>query len=94
MLSGTLCDTNRAPFSGRTPLGAGAGFKIYGGDWQAPVSREDWIFTPSASLTYAHNQHLSGELAYAYDWVESQVLNTAGREYRRNLVSLSVKYSF
>jgi len=73
---------------------AGAGFQLYIGDWQAPVNREDWIYTPSASLSYTHDKHLSGELAYSYDWVESQVPNTAGREYTRHIVSLGLKYAF
>lgn len=34
-----------------------AGFRAYGGDWEPPVMREDWIFTPSAALSYKHNTH-------------------------------------
>ena len=84
--------SNRHKFSDR--FTAGAGFKIYGGDWQAPVNREDWIFTPSAILIYTHDKHFSGELAYSYDWVDSQVPNTSGREFTRHLVSLGLKYTF
>lgn len=73
---------------------AGAGFRYYSGNWQAPVNREDWILTPSAMLTYTHNQHFSGELAYSYDWVENQVPNTSGRDFTRHLVSLGLKYTF
>jgi len=73
---------------------AAASFKAYGGDWEAPVAREDWIFTPSASLSYARDKHLSAELAYSYDWVDSVVPNKPGREFTRHLVSLSAKYSF
>lgn len=73
---------------------ATTGFKAYGGDWEAPVAREDWIFTPSASLSYTHDKHLSAELAYSYDWVDSIVPNKPGREFTRHLVSLSAKYSF
>ncbi len=76
------------------PFTAGAGFRIYGGDWQAPVNRDDWIFTPSAILIYAYDKHFSGELAYSYDWVESKVANTIGREFTRHLVSLGLKYTF
>jgi hypothetical protein len=79
---------------------ASAGFRIYIGDWQAPVNREDWIYTPSVGLAYTHNQHLSAELAYSYDWVENQVPASAsgaafaeGREFTRHLVYLSLKYS-
>ena len=78
-----------------------AGFQLYIGDWQAPVNREDWIYTPSASLSYTHDKHLSAELAYSYDWVENQVPTTAvgaayaeGREYTRHIVSLGLKYAF
>jgi hypothetical protein len=73
---------------------AGAGFRIYGGDWQAPVNREDWIYSPSAMLTYTHDKHFSGELAYSYDWVDSKVPNTEGREFTRHIVSLGLKYTF
>lgn len=79
----------------------GAGFQLYIGDWQAPVSREDWIYTPSAMVGYTYKK-LSAELAYSYDWVANQAdvvpgTQTAfaeGREYTRHLVSLSGKYSF
>jgi hypothetical protein len=73
---------------------AGAGFKVYVGDWQAPILREDWIFTPSVSLAYTHGPHLSAELGYSYDWADSQVPDTAGREFTRHLVSLGLKYTF
>jgi hypothetical protein len=73
---------------------ATAGFKAYGGDWEAPVRREDWIFTPGVGLTYTHNPHFSTELSYSYDWVDSLVPNTSGREFTRHLVSLAARYSF
>ncbi len=82
-------------------LTASAGLQLYIGDWQAPVSREDWIYTPSVGLTYTHDKHLSAELAYSYDWVENkagvaagQTAYADGREYTRHLVSLGVKYAF
>lgn len=78
-----------------------AGFQIYIGDWQAPVSREDWIYTPSASLTYTY-KHLTVELAYSYDWVQNkagavpgtQTAFAEGREFTRHMVSLVGRYSF
>ncbi len=82
----------RHTFSGR--FAAGAGFRIYGGDWQGPVNRDDWIYTPSATLTYTHDKHFSGELAYSYDWAESKVPDTDAREFTRHLVSLGLKYAF
>lgn len=72
---------------------ATAGFQAYLGDWQAPVNREDWIYTPSASLSYTW-QKLTAELAWSYDWVESLVPNTKGREFTRHLATLGIKYSF
>lgn len=80
---------------------AGAGFRAYGGDWQAPVEREDWIFTPSASVIYARDA-FTAELGYSYDWVDNVAgavpgTPTAfadGREFTRSIVSLSGKYSF
>jgi|YelNatPaOPRAMG01_1025707.scaffolds.fasta_scaffold03292_9 hypothetical protein len=78
-----------------------AGFQIYIGDWQAPVSREDRIYTPSASVTYAY-KHLAVELAYSYDWVQNkagavpgtQTAFAEGREFTRHMVSLVGRYSF
>ena len=71
----------------------GAGFVFYNGNWQAPVLRDDWIYTPSVSVAYTHKK-FSAELAYLYDWVDSKVPKTEGREYSRNLVSLALKYTF
>jgi hypothetical protein len=79
----------------------GAGFQFYEGDWQAPVNREDWIYTPSASLA-CNFKKFDAELAYSYDWVANQAPVAAGsatayadgREYTRHLVSLALKYSF
>jgi len=75
-------------------LAATAGFRAYGGVWEAPVMRKDWIFTPSVLLAYKHNAHWSADLSYSYDWADSLVPNTAGREFTRHLVWLSAKYTF
>lgn len=73
---------------------ANAGFQAYIGDWQAPAVREDWIYTPSVGVTYVHDKHLTADLGYSYDWVDSKVANTPGREFTRHLVWLSAKYAF
>lgn len=73
---------------------AGAGFKAYGAKWRPPIIREDWVFTPSMSLHYTHSDSLSAELAYSYDWVDSKIPNTDGREFTRHLVWLGLKYAF
>jgi hypothetical protein len=70
------------------------GFRAYGGDWVAPVAREDWIYTPSILIRYAPTKHFIGEVSYTYDRATTRVPNTSGREYTRNLVSLGLKYAF
>lgn len=79
----------------------GAGFQLYNGDWQPPVMRDDWIYTPSASVAYTFKK-FSVEISYSYDWTANKVdvlagKSTAyadGREYTRNLLSLGLKYNF
>ena len=79
----------------------GAGFQLYIGDWQPPVERNDWIYTPSASVAYNYKK-FSAELAYSYDWAQNnaqvvpgtQTAYANGREFTRNLVSLLLKYTF
>ena len=78
---------------------AGAGFTTYVGDWQTPVNRNDWIYTPSVMASYAFNKNFSAEAGWSYDWVQSKVSLSAapygdGREFTRHLVSLAVKYTF
>ena len=70
------------------PILCRAGFRAYGGEWEPPVMREDWIFTPSIALAYKPNAHWSADLAYSYDWADSLIPNKEGREFTRNLVSL------
>jgi hypothetical protein len=72
----------------------GAGFRTYIGDWMSPVDRDDWIYTVSTGVAYTHNKHLGADLTYSYDWVDSKVSNTEGREFTRHLVSLALKYTF
>jgi len=71
-----------------------AGFRAYGGQWQPPVARDDWIYTPSILLRYTPTKHFSGEIGYTYDRATTRVADTSGREFTRNLVSLGLKYAF
>ena len=57
------------------------------------MNRDDWIYTWTAGVAYRHDAHWSAELSYSYDWVESQVPNTPGREFTRNLVWLGAKWT-
>ena len=75
-------------------LALSAGGKAYGGCWEAPVNRDDWIYTPSASAQYAINSHCTAELGYSVDRARSRVPNTDGREFRRQLASIAAKYAF
>jgi hypothetical protein len=75
------------------------GFTLYVGDWKLPTHRDDWIYTPNATVNYNFNKHLSAELACSYDWVDSKVpasveKYTSSHEFTRHLVSLAVKYMF
>jgi hypothetical protein len=74
---------------------ARAGFRAYAGDWQAPVDREDWIFTPSVGVTWKPHPKVNTDLAYSYDWVESRAsVPRPGREFTRHLVLLTLGYTF
>jgi hypothetical protein len=81
---------------------AGAGFTLYIGKWQDPVLRDDWIYTPSLMASYAFNPNLTAEVSWSYDDAvnqETPVANTQtqyadGRQYTRNLVAASLKYTF
>jgi hypothetical protein len=80
---------------------ANAGMQLYIGDWQVPVYRDDWIYTPSAGVTYTYNKHFSVEATASGDWAENKTPTSApkaqyadGREFTRHLVSLAVKCTF
>lgn len=73
---------------------AGAGFRAYGAEWRPPIIRKDWVFTPSLSLSYTHSANLSAELTYSYDWADSRIPHTEGREFTRHLVWLGLKRVF
>lgn len=73
------------------------GFQAYQGDWQLPARRDDWIFTPSVSLTYKWRKKLTVQLAYSYDWTDTEyagVTYSDGRNFSRHLTSLLVGYQF
>ena len=70
------------------------GFKAYGGDWPGPVTREDWIFTPSAGLRYAATPRWQVEVTYLAESAESRLPATPGREYRRQIGSVSTQFNF
>lgn len=75
-------------------LSMSAGFRAYGGVWAPPVMREDWIYTPSISLTFKRDSHLTTDLSWSMDDARSSIPGRAGREFTRHLVSLGAKYAF
>jgi hypothetical protein len=80
-------------------LATSLGFTVYIGDWQEPVHRNDWIYTPNGSVSYSFTRKFAGELAYSYDWVDSSVDDenepfTRGREFSRHLATLALRYTF
>ncbi len=73
---------------------ATAGFKAYGAEWLRPARCRDWIFTPSASLSYRHDEHLGIDLSYLCDRADCRVPGSGLREYTRHLVWLGLKHTF
>jgi hypothetical protein len=77
-----------ARFSVRSSL------KVCIANWDAPAARRDRIYTPGLTALYAFNPKTSAEFATTYDWAESRVAATSGREFRRFLVSFGLKRTF
>ena len=71
-----------------------ADFRLYRGECEAPADRKDNIYTPSLGLVWKVNKHLSCDCQYSYEWAESDVQDTVGREYSHNLVSIGATLSF
>jgi hypothetical protein len=69
-----------------------AGFRLYGGECD-PVRREDWLYEPSAGVTYRFDQHTSLEASYIYDQSESDTPRSSGHEYHRHAVTMGLQYS-
>ncbi len=95
----TYSATWKHTFNGH--FSASVGIQLYIGEWLAPVNRDDWIYTPSAALTYTCNKHFSVEAACSGDWARNETPTSApgaayadGREFTRHLVSLAAKYAF
>lgn len=70
----------------------GAGFRVLHWDF-SNVTRNEWWYSPNAMVGYAFNKHWSSELTYSYDNVDSREDATEGREAKRHLVSLGIKYT-
>ncbi len=80
-------------------LSSAVGFTLYIGEWQPPAQRSDWVYTPTASLTYVVHHHGSTEAAYSYEWADSHISEaieplTKSREYSRHLATVGLRYTF
>lgn len=83
-------------------LTAGAGFTLYVGAWQAPVLRDDWIYTKSLVVSYALSPHLAADVSWSHDRAVNKVtpvIGTAtefadGRGFTRDQLSFALKYIF
>lgn len=73
---------------------ATAGFRAYNGDWLHPVKRNDWIFTPSATVDYRVDDHVNVNAGYSYDWADSLDPGRPYREFTRHLGWVTVQYRF
>ena len=92
MLSELLCEAAwKHKFT--DALTASAGFTSYLADY-FPTVRNDDIYTPAVGLTYQFNKHFSAELRYSYDVANSEVPDTDGREFQRQIAMLNLRYTF
>lgn len=71
-----------------------ADFKLYRGEWEATANRKDNIYTPSLGLVYKVNKYLTCDCLYSYEWSQSDVPNSGGREYNHHLASIGATVSF
>ena len=59
-----------------------------------PSNRRDRIYEPFVGFDYKVNEFLSVGANYAYQWSESDVMNTPAREYNRHLVGVSATVAY
>ncbi len=74
-------------------LSGNVGFTSYLADY-APMARNDEIYTPTVAVTYQFSKHFSAELRYSYDAAVSEVPDTDGREFQRQIAEFSLRYTF
>ena len=56
--------------------------------------REDNIYSPTVQLSWKVNSHLTCGAQYTYEWAESDIPDTWGREYHHHLASVSADWTF
>ena len=65
-------------------------YKAYGGEWQPPALRHDWVLTPAFGLTAALGRSVV-ELDVALDNGLSRLPDTGGRNFHRAVATISLK---
>ncbi len=73
-------------------LEAKADFRIYRAEFERPGLRDDTIYTPAVQLTWHQNAHLTWTAQYSYEWAESDIPDTSGREYHHHLASFGATW--
>jgi hypothetical protein len=70
----------------------GLGFRAYNTDFRPSAKRNDWIYTVTGLVAYNVTKQINIELSYNFDDAETEIPDTEGREFRRNLVALGVRW--
>ncbi len=73
---------------------ANASFRLYRADFEPTAVRDDYVYTLAFQLNWKLAKHLTWTTQYSYEWAESAIPNTEGREYAHNLVSTGLGLSF
>lgn len=69
------------------------GLKVARGQWTPPAVRDDVILTPGALLRFSPRRDCSTELAWTLEHGRSRVPLTAGRDFRRHIVTAAITCS-
>jgi hypothetical protein len=74
-------------------LSVAVGFRVHEDDF-FPANRRDRVYTPRMEWKAALYKNLSGQFSCEYSWAESDVPNTAAREFDRYRASLSLAWQY
>lgn len=75
-------------------LSVGLSYRAYGGTFNRPTLRQDYVLTPAAQVQYRFDKHSLLEWNHLFDRSDSRLHNTIGREYHRHVSSLAYRYTF
>lgn len=69
-------------------------YRAYGGTFNRPTLRQDYVLTPAVQVQYRIDKHSLVEFNHLFDRSDSRLHNTIGREYHRHVGSLAYRYTF